>query len=103
MSATPKLTTYKFRVLSGTPEDPVEHHVASIGRDIQKVEQLFADRKWGGTDSRPMTAAAATAYFAMMRAGQYSGTWADFEEFYLAVEPEEPVTVTPTGPVPATG
>lgn len=97
MSA-PKLTTYKFRVLSGSVEDPAEHLVQSIGRDIQRVEALFADRKWGETASRPMTAAAATAYFAMLRSGQFRGTWAEFEDFYLAVEPVEPVTATPTEP-----
>jgi hypothetical protein len=103
MSA-PRLTTYRFRVYGGNPEDPEEFTVHAFGRDIQRVESEFASRKWGSdTTSRPMTAAAMSAYFAMTRSHLYAGTYEEFEDWYLSIEPIESVNADPidAGPVPA--
>ena len=104
MAGTPKLTTYRFRVWFGDPEDPdnaTEMLVHGVGRDIQKTEEFFATNKWGDTQSRPMTAAAVTAWHGLQRSGRFTGTWEEFENSYLAVEPVEQVVSTPTGAVPA--
>lgn len=97
----PRLTTYKFRVALGNPEDPTIHTVLAVGRDVQQAEKLFAQRGWGKTDARPMTSAAAVAWAALVRTGQYASDFDTFENQYLAVEPEEPVNVTPTEAAPA--
>ena len=103
MSQAPKLTTYRFRVYAGDPEDPQVFEIHGFGRDVQRAEQLFAERHWGPTTDRPMTAAAAVSYFAMSRTGQFAGKWEDFESWYLSIEPDSTVTAVPTdaGPVPA--
>lgn len=97
MSA-PKLTTYRFRVFGGNEESPEEYIIHGVGRDIQKTESFFADRGWGSTTSRPMTSAAVTSYFALVRSGRYAGTWDEFEEWYLSIEPMDAVTERPTAP-----
>jgi len=97
MSA-PKLTTYRFRVLGGDEENPEEFLVHGVGRDIQKTESFFADKGWGNTQSRPMTSAAVVSYFGLRRSGRYAGTWEEFEEWYLSIEPVDAVTERPTGP-----
>lgn len=95
MSA-PRLTTYKFIVIGGTADHPEEHEIETVGRDVQRVEATFADKRWGATQDRPMTTAAMVCYFAMLRAGQFSGTWDAFENWYLSVQPLEPVNADPT-------
>ena len=102
MSA-PRLTTYTFEVFGGDPESPAQFTVHSVGRDVQRVETAFADKRWGATQDRPMTAAAMASYYAMMRTGQFSGTWDQFEAWYLSVQPLEPINADPTdaGPVTA--
>lgn len=104
MAGTPKLTTYRFRVWFGNPENDEDQRaelVHGVGRDVQKAEEFFAQRGWGQTQSRPMTSAAVTAYFALQRSGRFTGSWEEFEEQYLAVEPVETVTATPTEAAPA--
>jgi hypothetical protein len=99
MSQKPHLTTYKFRVFGGDADaEPTDIVVHGVGRDVQRAEQLFADRGWGSTQSRPMTSAAVVCYYAMLRTGYFSGTWAEFEEWYLAIEPVESDTAVPTEP-----
>lgn len=103
MAGTPKLTTYRFRVWFGDPENEENQRelvVHGVGRDVQKAEEFFASKGWGSTQSRPMTAAAVTAYFGLQRSGRYPGTWEEFEAEYLAVEPIDTVTATPTDPAP---
>ena len=102
--ATPRLTTYKFRVLFGNPEEPdtiTETVVHGIGRDVQTAETLFAQRKWGQVTDRPMTGAAVVAWAALRRTGQYTGDFDSFESQYLEVAPVEEVTATPTELAPA--
>lgn len=99
MSQKPHLTTYRFRVFGGDADaDPTEIVVHGVGRDVQRTEQFFADRGWGPTNSRPMTSAAVVCYFAMVRRKEYSGTWDEFEDWYLGIEPVEAVTAVPTEP-----
>ena len=99
MPEKPHLTTYRFRVFGGDADaDPNEIVVHGVGRDVQRTEQLFADRGWGSTTARPMTSAAAVCYFAMLRRGDFSGSWEEFENWYLAIEPVESVTANPTAP-----
>ena len=100
---TPSLTAYRFKVILGNPDDPstlIEHDVTAYGRDIQKVEALFADRKYGPTEARPITAAVAAVYFACLRTGVFAGTFDDFEKAYVEVSGDEPVKVFPTEPEP---
>lgn len=100
MAGTPKLTTIRFWVWFGNPEDPEDQRaelVHAVGRDIQKTEEFFMARGWGDTTKRPMTAAAVSAYFGLQRSGRFTGSWEEFEEQYLAVEPDGQVTATPTG------
>ena len=97
--ATPRLTTYKFRVLFGEPDDPesiTEFLVHAVGRDVQQSEMLFAKRGWGKVTDRPMTSAAAVAWSALHRTGQYPGTFDEFEGSYLEVSPVEEMTATPS-------
>lgn len=104
MAGTPKLSTYRFRVWFGDPENEESQHdlvVHAVGRDVQKAEEFFMQRGWGNTQTRPMTAAAATAYFGLQRSGRFTGSWEEFEEQYLAVEPIDTVTATPTEVAPA--
>lgn len=99
MAGTPRLTTYRFRVWFGDPADEstqTDVIVHGVGRDVQKAEELFMARGWGNTQNRPMTAAAVTAYFGLQRSGKFTGTWEEFEDQYLAVEPIDTVTATPT-------
>lgn len=98
MTAKPRLTTYTFRVYGGDADDPAEFTVHGVGRDVQRAESLFAERNWGTTQSRPMTSAAVVSYYAMVRRGEFAGTWEEFEGWYLAIEPEETVTAVPTEP-----
>lgn len=98
----PKLTTYKFRVFGGSEDEPAEFEVHGVGRDVQKAESLFADKGWGSTQTRPMTSAAAVSYFAMLRRGEFEGTWDEFESWYLSIEPLDTVTERPTVPEPET-
>lgn len=103
MAGAPKLTTYKFRVWFGDSENPdaaIETVVHGVGRDVQKCEEFFANKGWGNTANRPMTAAAVTVFFGLQRTGNFSGGWEEFEASYLAVEPVESVAATPTGAVP---
>lgn len=103
---TPKLTTYRFRVWFGDTENEETQHpelVHAVGRDVQKAEEFFAQKGWGSTQNRPMTAAAVTAYFGLQRTGRFPGSWDEFEAQYLAVEPVETVTATPSEPAPAAG
>ena len=99
----PRLTTYRFRVFAGNPDDPEMYELATFGRDVQRTEKLFAERGWGATTSRPMTSAAVVCYFAMHRLGHFDGDWEAFEEWYLSIEPVEPVNADPinAGPEPA--
>jgi hypothetical protein len=102
--ATPRLTTYKFRVVFGDPENPdtlTERIVHGVGRDVQASETLFAQRGWGQVTDRPMTSAAAVAWAALKRTGQFAGTFDEFEASYLSVEPVESVNATPTEAAPA--
>ena len=94
----PRFTTYALRVWMGDPENPTEHHIVTLGRDVQRTEMMFAENGWGKTENRPITSAAAVAYFAMMRLGLYSGTWKDFSDSYLSIEPEEPINSFPIDP-----
>jgi hypothetical protein len=100
---TPSLTAYRFTVAMGDPDDPTFLEVTAFGRDIQKVEALFAERKWGSAQDRPMTAAVAAAYFAAVRTGKYDGEYDAFDAAYLEVVASDPVKVGPTerAPVPA--
>lgn len=99
MSSKPHLTTYRFRVFGGDPDaDPTDVVVHGVGRDVQRTEQFFAERNWGSTQSRPMTSAAVVCYYAMTRLGMFTGTWEEFENWYLAIEPVESVTASPTEP-----
>lgn len=103
MAGTPRLTTYRFRVWFGDPENPDDatHLVVhGVGRDIQKTEEYFATHRLGATQDRPMTSAAMTAYFGLHRSGRYTGTWEEFEAEYLSVEAVDQVVSTPTDPVP---
>jgi hypothetical protein len=105
MTNTPSLTAYRFRVVLGNPDDDdslIEHHVTAFGRDIQQVERLFADRKWGSTQDRPITAAAGAAYYALTRKGWFDGSFDDFEAAYIEVAADEPaaVSIRPTERVP---
>lgn len=96
MSTAPTLTTYKFAVFGGDIANPEHYMVESLGRDVQRAEMEFARRGWGKTESRPMTSAAMVTFYAMTRLGMYSGRWEDFENWYLSIEPEEPVRSNPT-------
>lgn len=96
--STPRLTTYRFRVLGGDADNPTEYEVPTVGRDVQRAEQYFADKGWGTTQSRPMTSAALVAYFALKRRNEFTGTWEQFEDWYLSIEPVERQTVSPTEP-----
>lgn len=98
----PKLTTYRFRVWMGDAENPDELVIHAVGRDVQKAEEFFADKGWGSTTARPMTAAAVTAFFGLKRSGRFAGKWEEFEEQYLSVEPIETVTANPTQAEPVT-
>jgi len=100
MANTPTLTTYIFRVAFGDPENPRVIDVRTVGRDVQQAEQFFAKKGWGKTESRPMTAAAVTAWAALHRAGQYPGDFDAFEAEYLEVSPQESVPVRPTDAAP---
>jgi hypothetical protein len=91
-------------VLFGDPEDPesiTEQIVHGIGRDVQTSEALFAQRGWGKVTDRPMTSAAVVAWAGLRRTGKFTGTFDEFESTYLAVEPVEEVTATPTELAPA--
>ena len=101
--ATPRLTTYKFRVVLGNPDHPdtlTELVVHGVGRDVQQAETLFAQRSWGKTTDRPMTSAAVIAWAGLKRTGQFTGTYDEFEAAYLEVAPVEEVTAIPTEPAP---
>lgn len=102
MASTPKLTTFRFRVWMGDPDKPDEFIIHGVGRDVQKTEEFFADKGWGQTTTRPMAAAAVTAFFALKRSARFAGTWEEFENQYLSVEPVEEVTATPTEAAPVT-
>jgi hypothetical protein len=95
MSA-PTLKSYRFRVYGGDAENPEMFEVHAFGRDVQRTEAEFASRKWGSATDRPMTSAAMTTYFALKRANKYAGTWEEFENWYLSVEPFESVNAVPT-------
>lgn len=99
-NSTPRLTTFRFRVWMGNPDNPEEFIIHGVGRDVQKTEEFFADKGWGNTTSRPMTAAAVTTYFALRRAKRFTGSWEEFEESYLSVEPVESVQASPTEAAP---
>lgn len=108
MATPPTLTAYRFKVVLGDPEDDAtwtEFNVTAFGRDIQQVERLFADRKWGTTTDRPVTAATAAAYYALTRGGKFAGSFDDFENAYIEVQAAENavVTIRPTeaGHMPA--
>jgi hypothetical protein len=96
MSA-PKLTSYRFRVFGGDADEPEVIEIHAFGRDVQHTEQEFAAKKWGAATDRPMTSAAMTSFFALKRTGKFSGTWEEFEEWYLSIEPIETVSAVPTG------
>lgn len=95
MSA-PKLTSYRFRVFGGDAENPEMFEVHAFGRDVQHTEQEFAAKKWGSATDRPMTSAAMTSFFALKRTNRYAGTWEEFEEWYLSIEPIATVEAVPT-------
>lgn len=94
--SSPNLTSYRFRVFGGDAENPDMWEVHAFGRDVQQTEKEFAIRKWGAATERPMTSAAMTTYFALVRGGKFSGTWDDFENWYLSIEPIETVKAVPT-------
>jgi hypothetical protein len=100
MAKTPHLNAYPFTVVLGDPENPEIHEVIAYGRDMQKVESLFADRRWGAVSDRPITGAVAAAYFACMRSGVYAGTFDQFEAAHLEVQGGEPIKVFPTDRAP---
>lgn len=100
-NTTPRLTTHKFHIATGDAENPSTYSVLAVGRDIQQAEQLFAKRGWGKTESRPMTSAAAVAWAALVRTGQWQGDFDSFESVYLEVVPEATVVATPTEAAPA--
>ena len=95
MSA-PKLTSYRFRVFGGDADNPDVYEVHAFGRDVQQTEKEFATRKWGAATDRPMSSAAMTTYFALVRTGKFAGTWDEFESWYLSIEPIETVNSVPT-------
>lgn len=95
MSA-PTLTSYRFRVFGGDPENPEVHEVHAFGRDVQMTEKAFAENRWGPASDRPMTSAAMTTYNALSRLGRFPGTWEEFEAWYLSIEPIDAVKATPT-------
>lgn len=106
MAAPPRFTTHRFAVIIGDPDDEAtlrEFHVVAVGRDIQRVEAMFAQNGWGGVDKRPITAAAAMAWAALTRTGAYPGTFAEFEAEYIEVTPEGAVVANPTDGAPGTG
>lgn len=95
MSA-PKLTSYRFRVYGGDAENPEVFEVHAFGRDVQRTEAEFAARHWGQATDRPMTSAAMTSFHALKRIGNYAGTWDEFEDWYLSIEPIATVNANPT-------
>lgn len=106
MPATPSLTAYRFGVTLGDPAEPdtlETLEVTAFGRDIQKVEALFAERKWGTAQDRPMTATVAAVYYALTRSGKYSGSFDDFESTYVEVTDGGAQRINPTerDPMPA--
>lgn len=100
MANAPQLSTYRFNIALGSAEDPRFFHVLSVGRDVQQAEKLFASRGWGKTDNRPMTSAAAVAWAALTRLGEYHADFDTFENEYLEVVPEAAAPATPTEAAP---
>lgn len=104
MTQPPRFTRHRFVVFLGNAEDEstvTEHHVVAIGADVQRVEALFAGHGWGEVSKRPITAAAAMAYYALVRTGAFTGTFAEFEGAYIEVQPEGQQTVNPTDAAPS--
>ena len=96
-----KLTTPRYRVVFGDPEDPEswsEVEVQAITRDITAAESLWAQRHWGKMLESPVKAMAVSAYFALKRSGQIEGDWDAFERAYIDIDQVAADVVDPTPP-----
>lgn len=103
MSKPITLKSPRYRVVVGEAEDPstwAELEAQAITRDLQAAETLFAKRKWGSPGDRPIMLTAVSAYYALIRTGQISGSWDEFEASYLEVSEadDEDDEVGPTQP-----
>lgn len=102
MSGPIKLNSPRYRVILGDPEDPdtwSELEVQSITRDIASAETLFANHKsWGKPLDSAIKLTAVSAFYALIRTGQITGSWDAFEESFIEVSTAEVTTVDPTRP-----
>jgi hypothetical protein len=89
-------------VILGDPEDPdswSELEVQSITRDIASAETLFANHKsWGKPLDSAIKLTAVSAFYALIRTGQITGSWDAFETSFIEVSQVETTTVDPTPP-----
>jgi hypothetical protein len=102
MSGPIKLNSPRYRVVFGDPEDPAtweEFEVQSITRDIASAETLFAQHKsWGKPLDSAIKLTAVSAFFALKRTGQVSGSYEGFEENFIEVSTAGDDAVDPTPP-----
>lgn len=109
MSKPVKLTTPRFRIVLGDPEESdswVELTVQAIGVDMQMAEAQFKRHGWGAFTEQPLRYQALVAWFAARRRGLIADTYEEFEGSYLEVsrlDTEEVDEVTPTRPAPTAG
>jgi hypothetical protein len=102
MMTTPTLNSPTYRVVVGDWSDEATwqaHEVRALGRDLQMAEQLFSRHKqWGKPMDSPIKFQAVAAFYALKRAGGYSGSWDTFESEYLEVTEAGNDEVGPTNP-----
>jgi hypothetical protein len=83
-----------------SPDDWTQSTVQTFNGDFRNAELLFATRKWGRPQDRPMQLNAAIAYYAMRRLGRFGGTWDEFESLLLDVSVGQVDESFPTPPGP---
>lgn len=96
----------RMRVVLGDPEDEStweEYEVQTIGSDQMRVEELFAQRKWGKPLEEPFRLNLSLGYFAMNRTGRFIGTLDEFiaQSIETMAIAQEEVFPTVPDPVPA--
>lgn len=107
MSGPIKLNSPRYRVVFGDPEDPDTWEaleVQSISRDIAAAETLFGTHKsWGKMLDSPIKLTAVSAFYALIRTGQISGTYDAFNERLIEVSTAGDDAADPTPPEPEAG
>jgi hypothetical protein len=102
MSGPIKLSSPRYRVILGDPEDPdtwAELEVQSITRDIASAETLFANHKsWGKPLDSAIKLTAVSSFYALIRTGQITGSWDAFESTLIEVTQAGVDAVDPTSP-----